>query len=199
MEGFEYGKLLVCPSGVKGGALIKFELGTVLDAESRLGEVARVTPGSAPSLLAAFNQGYLDLGRMMARLKMEHGKAVRTANRRKSQVILDVAPKLLLEKGLINSRSPAGSQDLREAVLDQDDEYQAHMDRVDMIAAVHADLHNRQKSVEMAYTAVKRIIDRGAGNGLGDIRTGIVDIPTDVEVGMEMSHTQSGKARYGKY
>jgi hypothetical protein len=55
------------------------------------------------------------------------------------------------------------------------------MDRVDFITAAHANLLTRQKSIEMAYTAVKRIIDRNA-TGLGRINTSAGDLDS-FEVG----------------
>jgi hypothetical protein len=89
----ELGTLLICPNGIQGQAPLQIELSRVLQAEARLGEIARVNIETAPPLLALFNEAYLDLGRALAELKLQHAKAVRTANVRKSMVMLDVAPR----------------------------------------------------------------------------------------------------------
>lgn len=173
--------ILKVPRGTKSGALA-LDTTRIIIAENRLEEVRRVTIATAPDLLACYNEAYLDLQKFLGALRLEHDKAVREANKRRSIVLLDEAPRILQEKGLATSKNPGGSADLRQAILDGDEEYCLLMDKADYIAAVHTMLAGRCKAIEMAFQAVKKIIERGQGNGLGRVSTSAgameVDIPS---------------------
>lgn len=161
---FEASKLLVCPSGDPNRTSLKFEMAEVLQVEARINEVAYVTPEKAPELLSTFNRTFLDLTRKISLVELERQKAVREANKRKSVVILDEAPRILREKNLTKDSNPAGSADLREAVLNNDDPYLNLLERVDQISAIHELLRGKLKAIEMAYTSVKKILGESAFN-----------------------------------
>lgn len=128
--------------------------------ESRIREVATVNPHTAPELLMIFNQGYLELHRMVTMLSYEHLKAMDAANRVRSVLLLDTVPDLLKKKGL------SSSKDLRDAIIDGDMGYQVAKDRVDQLEAVIELLKGKLKAIEWAYTSVKKILSEPASHAL---------------------------------
>lgn len=157
-------KELACPRGTKGLPPLVFDMSSIYDVEARISEVAFVTPHKAPELLARFNEAFLELTRLITATEYEQIQAKKNANRIRSIILLDKAPQILKEKGLATAKSPAGSEDLRNAVLDSDDEYQSALDRADQITAVIKLLQGKLKAFEMAYSSVKKIIGENAYN-----------------------------------
>jgi hypothetical protein len=144
---------LTCPRGDPLKGTLKFEMTKVYAAQNRIPEVAYVNTQKAPELLAVFNEAYLDLTRALSWLEVEVGAAEAGVQRRRSTVILDLSPDILKKKGYLKS-----SQDLREACVNDDDEYQALMERQTAILAMKEFLRGKLKALEMAYTSVKKII-----------------------------------------
>lgn len=152
------GNEIVCPRGQAGLEPILIDIKAISGIENRIHEVAVITPHKAPELLAAFNIGYLMLHQNITTLERERLLGERRANRIKAVILLDKVPNILKEKGLTNARSPGGSEDLRNAILAADDEYQEAVDVVEQITCVMELLKGKMKSIEMAYTSVKKIL-----------------------------------------
>jgi hypothetical protein len=153
------GKIIHVPRGAPGETSFELDLSNVLSIEMRQPEVATVNKETAPELMFIFNKGYSEVSRMMTKVSFEYNQALKFANKRKSVVTLEVAPTILKEKNLVNARSPAGSEDLRRAVLEQDDEYLALVDKVHIIEAFYEFLKTKQKSMEMSYYSCRKIYD----------------------------------------
>ena len=151
------GNEITCPRVGGGGIVI--DLGRIAVMEARLAEVALVTPIKAPELLSVFTQAWLELQKHAIALETERLAADRAARMRKSLVTLDLAPEVLRNKGLIRAGSPAGSEDLRQAVLDGDEAYQNALSTVYEIGCCIDLLKTKAKAFEMAYNSVKKILD----------------------------------------
>lgn len=149
--------IIHCPTGANNDS-IKIDLKSILESERRLHEVAITTKDKAPELLASFNLSWLELHGHIVYLENERNIADRELRKRRSVIVLDVAPQILKDKGLANPRSPAGNEDLREAVINQDAEYLAIEERYQKIEAVIELLRGKLKAFEMAYNSVKKII-----------------------------------------
>ncbi len=130
-------------------------------------EISAVTPAKAPELLATFNVAYMDLSKMVTLLDTEVVWAKRTADKIKSVVILDRAPVILMQKGLVNAKNPAGSADLRDAVLLADEEYLKATDTLNTIETFRELLKGKLKGIEMAYTSVKKILGETNAHNYG--------------------------------
>src|SRR5690606_22674025 len=126
--------------------------------EARIMEVATVTQLKAPELLASFNVAYLRAAELVGLLEAQSILFERHASQVRAVVILDRAPVRLKEKGLATEKNPNGSADLRQAVLDSDDEYRQAMDAVGQINALLSLFKEKKKAIEMAYTSVKKIL-----------------------------------------
>lgn len=148
---------------------VTLDLTGICKAECRIMEVAVVTPQKAPELLATFNSACLELSRFVTFLESEHIYATRAAARIKGTILLDKVPTILKEKGLSNPKSPAGSEDMRNAILDVDEEYQAALDRVYEMSCYMSLLKGKLKNIEMAYSSVKKILGEGAFNYKQDL------------------------------
>lgn len=173
------GTLLKIPRGTPNMPPLEFELGEVNSLEARKNEISFATKVTAPELMQIFNSGYCMVQRMMAQISFEYTQAVKHANKRKSIVILEVAPVMLQQKGLISKKSPAGNEDLRNAVLNQDQEYLDLTDKVNMLEAAYEFLKSKAKGFEMAYSAAKKIFDV-TYTGLGAPPSVNVDTSLDI-------------------
>jgi hypothetical protein len=149
------------PEAFPGLAPLQIDLANVYKAESRIPEVAFVTPQKAPELLALFIDAYSSLSKHLVALDFERSQAERAANKIRGIIMLDKIPGILAEKGLASSRSPLGSEDVRQAILDTDIEYTTALDKIDALSAGVELIKGKLKSVEMAYTSVKKILGEG--------------------------------------
>lgn len=143
---------IVCPSGKSTTQPLIIDLTLVYEVEQRIHEVAFVTSQKAPELMSRFNEAFLLLTEYLPKVEYQRLVAQREADKRKSVVLLDEATKVLKEKGL------SSSQDLRKAVLDADEVYQELCDKVHQIACIYEQLEGKKKSIEMAYTATKKVL-----------------------------------------
>jgi hypothetical protein len=164
------GTEIVCPAGKPGGNTTIVDLKEIGKAESRIQDVRIANTGNAAELLSCFTLAWKDLHQHVVLLIKEKNDAVRHADRVRARIILDEAPNVLKLKGLLSARSPAGSEDLREAVLAQSDEYQETLERIDYITAVIELLKGKLNAFDMAFTSVKKILSGDTqGNFLNKI------------------------------
>lgn len=154
---------------VPSGQTISVDMTQLNNAVQRIVEVQLVTKTKAPELLSTYNVAWRDAAEAMAIGRAAHIQAVRAADRIKAIILLDKAPKILLEKGLATTKSPGGSEHLRQAVLDLDEEYQKAVELADKIECVIELLSGKRKAVEMAFTSVKKILGEG-DVGYSDMR-----------------------------
>ena len=164
------GNEIVCPSGTPGGQASIINLKEIANIESRIQDVRIANPGNAAELLSCFNIAWLDLAKQIVFLRKEKNDALRHADRVRARIILDEVPNELKKKGLLSTRSPAGSEDLRQAVLALDPVHQDALERVDAITAVIELLQCKATAFDMAYTSVKKILSGDTqGNFLAKI------------------------------
>jgi hypothetical protein len=165
---------------IVGKAPLVIDLTHVYEIENRIEEVAFVTTAKAPELMARFNEAYLYVHKHISLLEYELNRAEREANKVRAIILLDKVSVILEQKGLLSGKSRAGSEDLRTAILDQDEEYQDALDQTQKIKCVIELLKGKLKGFEMAYTSTKKIlgessmnlINRTFGSGTGDAPVG---------------------------
>lgn len=154
------GTEIVCPRA--GGRYVLIDLREISGYEARLDDVAIVTKQKAPELLSIYNRAYLEVSKTATTLENDLAGAERHQGEVRSRIVLDDAPRILKEKGLVSAKSPAGSEDLRTAVLEGNSEYQDAVELCEQIRCVIALLRGKQKAFENAYTAVKKIMGEDA-------------------------------------
>lgn len=149
---------IVCPTGKPGAQSIIIDLRPISKVEVRIDEIQALTKEKAPELLSQFIIAWKELHQNMVLLTKELNDAKRHSDRVRGRLILDEIPKQLEVKGLATSRSPAGSADLREAMLTQNEEYQETLTRIDYLTAVIELLDGKLTAFDMAFTSIKKVI-----------------------------------------
>jgi hypothetical protein len=150
--------IIYAPAGNKRGEPIPIDMGYWAQLEARIQEVATVTPAKAPELLAVFNYAALELDRLANTLELEYQMAVREAERVRGEILLDKVPAILKAKGLATDRNPMGSEDMRQAVLSQDKDYQDALDRADMLKATYKMIRGKFDAFERAFRSVRTLV-----------------------------------------
>ena len=146
--------VMVLPNGAEQVVL---DMDEIYHIDKRQHEVATVNLHRAPELLTTFNRGFIAAREAAIKVQGLIDAAKKAERTRAAIVVLDEVPKILVQKGLATTRSPGGSEDLRKAVLHQDPEYVACLDRISMLEAAKAFLELKAKGFENSYTSVKKI------------------------------------------
>jgi hypothetical protein len=164
---------------------LSFNLEELAKIESRKKEISYVNKETAPELLHIFNEGFLEVSKISTRILQEYEKMTLKVKERRAQVILDLAPEELKKRNLVTSRSPSGSEDQRQAILDLDKQYQELVEKSNALKAAYNYFKIRAKSLEMAYQAVKKVIDPNSNNSY----SGYLSTTPDIEepVGNEVA------------
>lgn len=157
------GTELVCPRGHTGETPLVVNMEKILAAESRIAEVPGVTPAKAPELLSFFAEAARNAHDLMVMAQHQCSVAERQAARIRARIVLDEAGEILKLKGLVSPRSPAGSEDLRNAVVETNVAYQEASDKVDYLTAVAEWMKGKVKSFEKAYFDTKDNRDAALG------------------------------------
>lgn len=126
--------------------------------ESRIQEIAVVSPTKAPELLATFNIAFLTCSRAVSRLEFEINTLQRAVDQRKSVLLLDELPAILKAKGVWTAKSPMGSEATREAVISADAPLMQLREKVDELTAWSRMFSDLKRGFEMAYGSVKKIV-----------------------------------------
>jgi len=142
---------ILCPVSSRAEPM-EIDLKSILLAEIRQDEVATVTPGKSPELLAAFNRSWRELHALYTQLTVEKNNAVKLVEQRRALLILEEVPKLLDAKGLKSNDAN------REAVIILDEEFQRRQDVADQIEAVLEYIKGKMKSFDNAFSSVKKIL-----------------------------------------
>ncbi len=171
-------ELMVPIVPTNGTDIINLNLHDIFIAENRAQEVATVNQHKAPELLALFNRAYLDLSNMLSQLRFQQTRAEDCVAKRKAVLLVDIIPGQLKEKGL------ASSADVRQALIDLDEEYQRAKERLDFIEATIEYIKGKIKFMENAYTSVKKIMGENAYN------MGRADLDGLIDEGKTAGHTQ---------
>lgn len=163
----------VVPTCVSGEKPHCFDMRKIHNAEARLIELSSITKEKAGELLACFIDAYDNARTFRAVLR---GELIRAKQRVKSvagRVTLDEAATILKEKGLLNTRSPAGSEDLRKAVVDTHADYIAAIDLQAQVEAALDHMDGKVEKMHMAYFSAQELqkgssLSKHISGGVGD-------------------------------
>ncbi len=159
---------LSVPAGAPGARPIRIDISEILHLESRKDEVSTVNKTKAPELMRAMEKGYSAAATLLTSITWEVKKAEDALEKRKAIVTLEVAPEYLKRNGLVNGRSPGGSEDQRTAVLSTDQEYLALKENVSRLEAVQNYFRVKAKGFEMSFSAIKKVYDSLSSYGMLD-------------------------------
>lgn len=146
------------PRALDGLDPLSLDMTEIRQADARRQEVAMVNALRAPELLTLFNSAWLVTARYINYLEYELDVATRRLAEIKAIIILDKVPVILAEKGLANARSPLGSEDVRQAILDRDPDYKRVQEYLSNVRCYLGLLEAYQTSFMNAYNSVKKIL-----------------------------------------
>ena len=141
-------------------------------AEARLIELSGVTKDKAGELIYCFLESWGEARTYLAVLRQEFARSKQKLRTIRGIIVLDRAADLLASKGLASSRSPAGSEDLRDSVVNTDPDYLAAADVLAQVEAAVETMESKAEKLKMAYFAINKLID---GTGKVDTSGGTGD------------------------
>jgi hypothetical protein len=136
-----------------GSVRLMYNLENVIAAESRLHEIAFVTPSKGPELLTLFSVALRDLSTYVADLQYQCALASKKKRERRAVVVTEIIPVKLAEKKLSNNDTN------REAVVELDPEFSAWCDVEAEVEAAYTYVREKFRNMESHLNAVKRALD----------------------------------------
>ncbi len=129
----------------------------LVDGERRIDEVAIATKFKGSELMNLFNQAHLAAQKARSTLYARVQALEVTCDALAATIALEKAPAYLKERGLVSARSPGGSEDQRQAVVNSDPDYIAMRKRILNLKAGVEEYSIRARSMERCFSAVKCI------------------------------------------
>lgn len=157
MSSTDLAKVVAVPQADPAAPPYVVDLAEVLRACARTPEVAICTVDKAPELSTTLLRAHGRAVEILGRVEFEQNKATTIMNRIEAEIILD-APRTLLERGLTSPKSPAGSEDMRKALVNVDQRYIDAKNRRDMIRQFSAWLHAKADELRRHNTTVQAIL-----------------------------------------
>lgn len=121
-------------------------------------EIKTANHSKATELMVMYNQAYLASTQIANKLEFEYQVAMNRMEETKSIILLDEMQDTLKKKGLWNAKNPLGSQDIREAVYNNDQRIIKLKELIQAIASVLKMVEGFRKSFEMGYNSAKKVL-----------------------------------------
>lgn len=168
-------EVLVIPTVDGKGATV--DMKNIHKARARIHELAAMTRAKAGEFLAMLIRASREARDGRGLVKVHFGAWKKKLRKIRGEVILDRGPEKLKEKGLASTRSPAGSEDLRNALVDTDEKYDEAQDNLLKVEAALDHLENTVEELSMAYFSAQALIkgfepSRSTSGGVGDDNPG---------------------------
>lgn len=149
---------LTIPNPNKLGDLrLRFDLKTLFAAETRVEEIAFITPLKGAELMSVFSAALRDLSTYLAQLHYHSATAAKKKRERRAVVVVDLIPAKLAERKLSNNDSS------REAIIELDPEHSVLCDIENEVEAAFVFVREKFRSIESHLNAVKKAMDATAG------------------------------------
>jgi hypothetical protein len=152
----ESSTILVVPRGKAQLAPLNLEMKRIYEGESRLKEVAYVTPITAQELSSFFNQVCNETTKYEAWIEYEILRSQERIDTIKAGIIIDKMPELA-QKLKESGQKP--SEDWRAAIVALDPEYRSAVEILNALKAVKMLLHNKSETFKRAYFSASKISD----------------------------------------
>lgn len=154
---------LLVPRGIPDLAPLRLDLSGILHTESRIQETAFLTPVKAQELMALFNKSFCDISNMISQVEFEYKMAKKKLSEIRAVILIDRLPTILKEKGLSSNKSPTGSEDIRNAILEMDPNYSHVQEIIIQLECILSLLEGKRSSIDKAYTSAKAVYKEQSG------------------------------------
>jgi len=144
-------KALVIPSGNGTNSPIVLDMRNIYKTEARLFEIQSLTKAKSSEFLYVVIQALSETKRHMATINLELLRAKQELRKVRAIIILDEVPEVLKAMGGTSSKSPMGSEDFRESLVNKSQQYQVVTDRVYQINASLEIMEAKAESFKMSY------------------------------------------------
>jgi hypothetical protein len=189
---------LTVPNPLKGLSPLRYDMRLAYAAESRLEEIATVTPARGQELMALFNRACFSLSRTYSDLQLQFGLVKDRLNKRKAVMLVDEIPPKIKSKGLQDNVMT------RQAFLDLDEEYNAASLVLNTIEAYILFIEKQLKATEGALSSLKKIYDATNGTyhrpnpNLPQTLNSIPPLVEEEVSAVENPATKFSKSKYAK-
>lgn len=137
------------------------EVGNMQKALARGQEIAICTPVKAPELLATFSTAFGEANELLSKLDLQVNLTEEAIRRRRAVLVLDEMAEIVAAKGHSTAKSPTGTAEIKEAVVDGDTRMGELRNMLAILKALTALWTGHRRKFEMDHGAVKRILERG--------------------------------------
>lgn len=161
------------PSG-DGKSLPKvFDMRRIYKADARLSELATMNQMKAGELASTFIEAWGTASEYHAKIVYQFTVAKQRVRTTKAIVVLDKSKDILKAKGLIKDSAPAGSEGLRDAVVDMDVDYNEAVQLLSQLEACCTMMEIKAERFKMAYFTVNKLMSgqersKDVSGGAGD-------------------------------
>jgi len=149
---------LLVPAGDGVSDPLVLDMTEIYKADTRLCELASVTQMKAGELASAFITAWGKASSYRVKVSTQFARAKHRVRQVKAIIVLDKSTDILKAKGLLKTGAPAGSADLREAVVDSDPDYSAAVMRLAEIEAINEMMEIKAERFKMAYFTLNKLI-----------------------------------------
>lgn len=143
------------PRAHSGG--FAFDMRKIHKAEARLCELCALTREKSGEFLFVIIEAWKTAKDHLATLHAEHARCKQWLREIRGALVLDEAPDLLKKLGLSSTRSPAGSEDLREGVVNTSPRYQEASEVLFQVEAAAEMMEGVCETLRMAYFVANKV------------------------------------------
>lgn len=157
----DIGTKVIIMTPLKGVAPEQVEASNMYKALARGVEVGMCTPVKAPELLACFSQAFGEANALLSKLDLQKNLTEEAIRKRRAVLVLDEMADIVAAKGHATAKSPTGTAEIKEAVVDGDEELSKLRQTLIFLKCLESLWSGHRRKFEMDHGAVKRILERG--------------------------------------
>lgn len=147
-------RVLAVPRGLPGLNPLELDMSLIQEADRRLHEVRLVSHATKSELQGLYNQAANEAGKYMGWIEYEILRAKKQLTKDRSNVIMGIAMEKAKE---LKSLGMKMNEDLREALISQDEKCSESLDRLNSLEAVKVILGESKWSFIRAFNSISEL------------------------------------------
>lgn len=138
----------------------KLQLDSLSDSREKATQAAFLTPEKLIEAASVHLDALFTIGKAVRVIKRHLNETNQHIARKKAELLLDTVPSVLQEKGFLTARSKAGSEDLRNAVIEANVDYQKLVGIQEEQEVLLDFMERSYRTVESALRVTNKAIDQ---------------------------------------